>query len=115
MRVEIQIPEKIRSGEEWRARALLFNDSYQPVIVFRNAFIGPCVRQGAGQVAATPLAVEPTYGHQEEQLTLPPFTFYGRERLIGPFPPGEVELVASYRDSAGVSITASKRVPIEAE
>lgn len=107
MRIEISAPDTIRSGREWPVRALLFNDSFEPLVVSRNAFIGPGVRQQL-------LAVEPTYGHEAEVFTLHPFSFYGRERLIGPLPAGEVEVTASYSHS-GLVVTASKRLRIEAD
>jgi hypothetical protein len=90
-----------------RVRALLFNDSYEPVVISRNAFIGPTVRKQL-------LAVEPTYGHEEEVFTLHPFSFYGRERSVGPLPAGEIEVTASYQSRSGVMVTALKRLRIEA-
>ncbi len=114
MRIEIQAPDTIRSGEECPLRALLFNDSYAPVVVSRNAFIGPGIQERTSGGPREPLAVEPTYGHEEEEFTLQPFSFYGRERLVGPFPAGDVEVAASYRSPGGVMVTASKRLHIEA-
>lgn len=114
MRIEIEGPDKIGAGEECPLRALLFNDSYEPVVVSRNAFIGPGVQERASGGPPEPLAVEPTYGHEEEEFTLQPFSFYGRERLLGPFPVGEVEVAASYRSPSGVMVRASKQLHIEA-
>jgi hypothetical protein len=101
MRIEIVTPDSITSSAEAKVRALLVNDSYEPVAVSRNGFVGPTVT-GAHQMPS----VEPTYGQAEEPLTLQPFTFYGRERSLA-FPPGESEVVASYEElSCSVRVVA---------
>jgi hypothetical protein len=108
MRIEIVTPESITGSAEVMVRALLMNDSYEPVAVSRNAFVGPTVT-GAHQMAS----VEPTYGQPEEPLVLQPFTFYGRERSLA-FPPGESEVVATYRDGDdGEEISSTVRVVAE--
>lgn len=112
MQIEIHAPDNIGSGEEFALRALLFNDSYESVVVSRNAFIGPGVRERTPDGPPAPLAVEPTYGHTEEELKLQPFTFYGRQRLFGPFPAGNLEVAASYRSPEGLVVTASKLLHI---
>jgi hypothetical protein len=115
VRIEIEAPGRIREGDNCPLRALLFNDSYLPIVVSRNAFIGPGVRERTPDGPPEPLAVEPTYGHEEDLFTLHPFSFYGRERSVGPLPAGEVEVTASYRSRSGVMITASKRLRVEAD
>jgi hypothetical protein len=112
VRIEIQVPDVLSAGEECPVRATLFNDSYQPVEVSRNSFIGPSL---SGPPDGTPglLAVEPSYGGPEELFTLHPFSFYGRERALGPLVAGSAEITASYRDSTGDVITATKRVRVE--
>jgi hypothetical protein len=108
MRIEIVTPESVTSSAEAKVRALLINDGYEPVPVSRNAFVGPTVA-GPHPVAS----VEPTYGQPDEPLTLQPFTFYGRERSLA-FPPGESEVVATYRPGdGGDEISCSVRVVVE--
>ena len=43
MRIEIDAPGRVKAGAECRIRVLLLNDSYQPVTISRNAFVGPNV------------------------------------------------------------------------
>jgi hypothetical protein len=111
MRIEIQGPTKAKASEQCHLRAVLFNDSYEPVAVSRNALIGPNVN--------TPHlteAVEATFGGPEEPLTLHPFTFYGRERSYTGLPPGEVVVTAYYRNTANqAEISSLKRLRIEQE
>ena len=114
MRIEIQCPETIKSSEECRLRAILFNDSYEPVAVSRNAFVGPNVRSLEGGGFPTPESVEATFGGPDEPLTLQPFTFYGRERTFSGLLPGEVEVTAYYSDGAMEGeITVSERLRVE--
>jgi hypothetical protein len=113
MRIEIHSPDSIKSSEQLRLRAILFNDSYEPVVVSRNAFVGPNLRAGTQSGLSLPESVEATFGAQDERLTLQPFTFYGREREFRGFPPGEVEVSAYYQDTEGRrNIPASVRVRI---
>jgi hypothetical protein len=43
MRIEIQCPRSIKASEPCHTRAILFNDSYEPGELLRNAFDGPDV------------------------------------------------------------------------
>ena len=104
MRIEINTPSSIRSSESCRLRAVLFNDSYEPAVISRK-----CVRWA--QLRGRPESVEPTYGGSEEQITLQPFTFYGREREFSGLGPGEEEVSAYYRPGKGTpEITAKQRM-----
>ena len=98
MRIEIQSPDSIKSSERLLLRAVLFNDSYEPVAVSRNAFVGPSLRAVTRGGFPFPESVEPTLGGPDEPLTLQPFTFYGREREFRGLPPGEVEVTAYYQE-----------------
>lgn len=108
MKLEVHAPDAVAAGKAFAVRAVLFNDSYEPVAVSRNAFIGPTVNTGAGM---TPPAVEATFGQADEPLTLQPFTFYGRERQADPQAAGTVEITVQYTGESG-PITASKTVRI---
>lgn len=89
-------------------RALLVNDSYEPVDVWRNAFVGPTATpRGGGPV---PPAVEPTFGQPELPLLLQPFTFYGRDRQAGGFPPGVVIVRAEYRPEGAEPLSVSREI-----
>jgi hypothetical protein len=81
MRIEIQCPRLIKASELCHTRAILFNDSYRPVELLRNAFVGPNVH-----AAYQPEAVEAKFGGSDEALALQPFTFYGRERSYSRLP-----------------------------
>ena len=93
MKLEIHAPDQVAAGKPFSVRAVLFNDSYEPVAVSRNAFMGPSLVSGQGM---TPPAVEATYGGPDEPLTLQPFTFYGRERQVDAQQPGELRITAQY-------------------
>lgn len=67
MRIEIQCPRSTKASELCHTRAILFNDSYGPVELLRNAFVGPNVN-----VAYQPEAVEATFGGSDEALALQP-------------------------------------------
>lgn len=97
MKLEIHAPDQAKAGQAFSVRAVLFNDSYEPVAVSRNDFMGPTVVTGQGM---TPPAVEATYGQPDEPLTLQPFTFYGRERQIDAQPPGEIRITVQYQGSS---------------
>lgn len=114
MRIEIVAPKSIRSTEVCNLRVLLFNDSYEPVQVSRNAFVGPNLRGLTPAGFPHPESVEPTYGGQDEPLTLQPFTFYGRERTFRDLPPGEIEINAYYHPGGSKEdLSASTRLHIE--
>lgn len=108
MKLEIHAPDEVAAGKAFAVRAVLFNDSYEPVAVSRNAFLGPAVIAGAGM---TPPAVEATYGQADEPLTLQPFTFYGRERQADAQTTGSVQVTAQYTSEAG-PLTASKTIKV---
>lgn len=97
MKLEIHAPQMMTAGQAFPVRIILFNDSYEPVSVSRNQLTGPNP-QGQGLV---PPNVEATKGQSDEPLTLQPFTFYGREREIGPFAAGSVEIAAEYEAETG--------------
>jgi hypothetical protein len=109
MKLEIQAPQTAKAGASFQARAVLFNDSYDPVDVSRNAFTGPSAVSTAGMM---PPAVEATYGLEEQPLTLQPFTFYGRERQIDAGEGGTLKLTAKY-DHNGESLSAEASVHVE--
>ena len=95
MRIEILVSREVALSMECHIRAILFNDSYEPVPILRDAFIGPNFG------AYHPEAVEPNYGHPEQPLVLQPFTFYGRERVYNPLNTGDMEIRAYYQGSDG--------------
>lgn len=107
MRIEIDSPDTVSRSGELRLRAVLLNDSFEPVAVFRNAFLGPTLR---GDEPGPPRveSVEATFGEPEEPLILQPFTFYGRERSVSDLAPGDATVVASYRGPGGEELSASK-------
>ncbi|SRR5947209_7187054 len=114
MRIEIQGPSSIKASERCRLRAVLLNDSYEPIAVSRNAFVGPNMHALAPGGYPNPSSVEATFGGPDEPLTLQPFTFYGRERTFDGLMPGEVEVTAYYRTSEGQEIaSASQRLHVE--
>lgn len=115
MRIEIVAPESIKSSETCNLRVLLFNDSYEPTPISRNAFVGPNLRGLTSVGFPHPKSVEPTFGEQDEPLMLQPFTFYGRERTYNDLQPGEVEVTAYYRPGdSGEELSVSARILIEA-
>jgi hypothetical protein len=91
----MQIEIEVLPGS--RLRALLFNDTYAPVEVLRNSFVGP-------SVAGMPPSVEATFGGADEPLTLHPFTYYGRERDYAGLPAGDYRVTATYTDAAGATL-----------
>jgi hypothetical protein len=113
MRIEIQLPSSAKSSEQCNLRAVLFNDSYEPVAVSRNAFVGPNVRALAPGGFPAPESVEPTFGGPDEPLTLQPFSFYGRERTFGGLAPGEVDVTASYHPEGQEEITVTEQLRVE--
>ncbi len=113
MRIEIEIAAAVSVSEGCHARAILFNDGYEPVAVSRNAFIGPNMRPVAPVAPPGPESVEPTFGMSEEPLVLQPFSFYGREREFNGLTPGEVEVTAYYRNPEGQQqMAATRRVRV---
>jgi hypothetical protein len=112
MRIELHCPQAVTASAECRLQAILFNDSYEPVAVSRNAFVGPNVRALAAGIFPQPESVEATFGQADEPLMLQPFTFYGRERSFS-LQPGEIEVTAYYRDSNGETLTASQKITIQ--
>lgn len=110
MRVELVVPERAEPGEDFAVRAILLNDSFEPVEVWRNAFVGPTATPaGSGPV---PQAVEPTFGQPEQPLLLQPFAFYGRERRAGGFSAGVVVITAHYRPEGAEPISQSREIVI---
>jgi hypothetical protein len=113
VRIEIDAPRSITTTDVLTVRATLLNDSFEPVTVLRNAFIGPNARVADGVGQPIPENVEATFGERDEPLVLQPFTFYGRERQMGVLPAGSVELTARYETDEGAPVTASARVTVE--
>jgi hypothetical protein len=114
VRVEIELPARCKASEPCRIRVLLFNDSYEPQVVSRNALVGPNLRAVMAGGLPFPPSVEPTFGGADEPLTLQPFTFYGRERSFDALVPGEIEVTASYRREGEEELTASRILPVQA-
>src|ERR1051325_9778127 len=92
VRVEISSPASVKGSEACVLRAFLFNDSYEPVSVSRNAFVGPNLRAVSTNGQPIPESVEATFGGADEPLTLQPFTLYGRERTFSGLGAGRVEI-----------------------
>jgi hypothetical protein len=113
MRIEIHAPRSVKASESWNVRAILLNDSYEPVAVSRNAFIGPTA--GAVGGPAQSQAVEATYGAADEPLTLQPFTFYGRERAVSGLQPGDITVTASYQPRDEPQIVVTEHLRVEAD
>ncbi len=114
MKIEIQLTEPLKASEVV-LRAILFNDSYEPVTISRNAFVGPNVRAIAPVGFPQPDSVEATFGQAEEMVTLQPFTFYGRERSFNNLAAGEIEVSAVYHAMGGqTEIATSRRVRVQA-
>ena len=113
MRLEIEVPERAQAAEQFNVRVILFNDSYEPVTVSRNAFIGPSLRAEPPRGAPYPDNVEATFGHEEDPLTLQPFCFYGRERVFDGLTAGTFDVTARYETpDNGEKLQASKRLTI---
>jgi hypothetical protein len=114
MRIELEAPSTIAAGAECQLRAILINDGYEPVVVMRNAFIGPNLRPASPSGQPSPDSVEATFGQPDEPFTLQPFTFYGRERTWTGLPPGEMVVSASYRSAdGGVDLSETSRLRVE--
>ena len=113
MRIEINCPDSIRADEECHIRVLLFNDSYEPVMISRNAFVGPNLKVLSVDKHPLPESVEGTFGGLDEPLTLQSFTFYGRERTFSELPPGKIEVSAYYRLPEQEGISASYWLIVE--
>ena len=113
MRIEIDAPRSITTGNVLTARATLVNDSFEPVTVLRNSFVGPNARTQDGIGQPIPENVEATFGGLDEPLVLQPFTFYGRERQLGVLPAGTIELSARYESDGAAAVTASASVIVE--
>lgn len=99
MRIEIAAVDPQR--DVLAVRAILLNDSYEPVAVSRHAFVGPTLVATTASGMPMPESVEATVGAVEEPMTLQPFTFYGRERWFENLSPGEYEFRADYRPETG--------------
>ena len=106
MQVEIECPVTTMASQRCRLRAILFNNSYEPIAVLRSAFFGPTI-------ANYPEAIEPTVESWEEVLVLKPFTFYGRERSYDNLVAGEMVVVARYRDpESGLNLEEKKTLTV---
>ena len=113
MRLEIELPEHPKAGEQFNVRVILFNDSFEPVAVSRNAFVGPSLRALQPAGAPYPENVEATFGHEEDSLTLQPFCFYGRERVFSGLTAGSFDVVARYETAGnGEKLQASERLDV---
>lgn len=109
LRIELHEQDTGSATGEVRLRAILFNDGLAPMPVSRNAFIGPDVVD-ASHGSPRPASVEPTFGGPEEQLTLQPFTFYGRERTFDNVADGATFEARYHRPDDEVEITASQPI-----
>ena len=104
------LPERAAAGQDFVMRALLLNDSYEPVEIWRNAFVGPTATLPSGE--PLPPSVEPTSGQPEQPLLLQPFTFYGRDRQSGPLEPGVVVVTATYQRGQSDPVSATAEVTV---
>jgi len=95
MRIEIQCVDVVRASGEVSIRAILFNDSFDPVPVLRSAFVGPNLSD------RRPESVEPNVQGLKQPLILQPFSFYGRERVFSGFDVGPLSVAAYYRGVTG--------------
>ncbi len=100
MRIEISV---VPGSAQLVVRAALVNDSFEPVAVSRNAFVGPSLTALGANGMPQPPSVEPTYGQADEPLTLQPFSLYGRDRFFDELEPGEHEFSAEYTPADGPS------------
>lgn len=89
------VPER-SDGTTVAVRAAIFNDSFEPVDVWRAAFVGPTLVGTTAGGMPIPESVEPNYGAADQPIRLAPFTFYGRERVFE-LPPGKYEFAARYQ------------------
>jgi hypothetical protein len=112
LRIELNVPSTATTEGECRLRAVIFNDSYTPVVIWRSAFVGPNVRDAA-RGSPRPESVEPAAGGRDEPLALQPFTFYGRERGFDNLHVGEATVEAYYRDpDSGEETSASETITV---
>jgi len=110
VRIELTVPERVEAGRDFVMRAVLINDTHEPVDVWRNAFVGPTATHEGGEPVAE--SVEPTFGQPESPLLLQPFTFYGRDRQAGVFAPGVAFVTASYAPEGGAALSVTRQVTI---
>ena len=97
MHIEISVGPAPGPNGSFAVRAIMLNDSYEPVPLSRNSFFGPT--EIATTASGMPMAesVEATSGRPDEPMTLQPFTFYGRERWFDNLSVGDHEFFAEYR------------------
>jgi len=113
MKIEIIAPEVAATAQEVKIRVVLFNDSYEPVEISRNAFIGPTVQAVNPPGSPHPEGVEATFGGPEEPLMLQSFCFYGRERTFNSTTPGEFQVTARYCHGNKHDLSAVKRLLVK--
>lgn len=97
MRLEIAAVPVSSSTARFAVRALIFNDSFEPVPLSRNSFYGPTPSGLTASGMPLPESAEATHGASDEPMTLQPFTFYGRERRFDELAAGDHEFTAEYR------------------
>lgn len=97
MRIEISAGPTPGPDASFAVRAVVINDSYDPVALSRNSFFGPT--EIALTASGMPMAesAEATSGGPDEPMTLQPFTFYGRERWFENLSAGAHQFFAEYR------------------
>jgi hypothetical protein len=97
MLLEISAVPARHDGAPFAVRAVIVNDSYQPVELSREAFVGPTLVGTTASGMPVPENVEPNYGTPVEPIVLAPFALYGRERFFEDLPAGDHEFTAEYR------------------
>ncbi|MSP63779.1 MAG: hypothetical protein EXR72_26225 [Myxococcales bacterium] len=80
-----------RAGEKITVRALLLNDSFEPVVIDARLLVGPNVRPQTFTGIPYPVSVEPPLPDEAEHfITLNPWCFFGRQRSFERLPAGQV-------------------------
>jgi hypothetical protein len=96
MKIEISAAPAPGPDGSFAVRALIFNDSYEPVALSRNSLFGPTEIATTASGMPMPESAEATSGGPDEPMTLQPFCFYGRERWFD-LSAGDHEFFGEYR------------------
>ena len=110
MRIEIVLPSSAKAGSDIPVRVLLFNDDFDPVDITRESFVGPNLTALEPKRPRYPDEVEEP--EETQNLTLEPFTFYGRERSFK-LEAGSYKVAALYDDATSGRIDASERFEVK--